>query len=72
MVDACGTKTDAHGRPRKIEAARAAFDVIRLARAVVSVILNHFLGRLRAIVVLSGTLDSLAGFVIVLAIVVVL
>jgi len=72
MVDACGTKTDARGRSPNIEAARAAFDVIRLARAIVSIILNHFFGRLRAIVVLSGTLDRLAGFVIVLAIVIVL
>lgn len=72
-IDTRGTKTDARGRSRDVEATRACFDIIRLAaaRVVIIVILSRLLGRFRAIVVLSGRLDRLARFVVILAVVVV-
>lgn len=73
MVDTRGTETDSHGRSREIEATRARFDIVRLAaaRVVVIVILSRLLGRFRAIVVLSGRLDRLARFVVILAVVII-
>lgn len=73
MIDTRGTETDPSGRSREAEATRARFDIVRLsaARVVVIVILSCLLRRFRAIVVLSGRLDRLARFVVVLAVVVV-
>lgn len=73
MIDTRGTETDPHGgRSREIEATRACFDIVRLAaaRVVVIVVLSCLLRRFRAIVVLSGRLDRLARFVVILAVVV--